>query len=85
MNLKFNNELLKDLNFGDVYLLAMSELYDNISEAIQKSTEDFSKILKKCEKPARRLRENCEKGFSQSAEEHPKPSIKSRVFEKSQR
>ena len=39
MNLKFNNELLKDLNFGDVYLLAMSELYDNISEAIQKSTE----------------------------------------------
>ena len=39
MNLKFNNEVLKDLNFGDVYLLAMSELYDNISEAIQKSTE----------------------------------------------
>lgn len=39
MNLKFSNELLKDLNFGDVYLLAMSELYDNISEAIQKSTE----------------------------------------------
>lgn len=39
MNLKFKNELLKDLNFGDVYLLAMSELYDNISEAIQKSTE----------------------------------------------
>lgn len=39
MNLKFNNDLLKDLNFGDIYLLAMSELYDNISEAIQKSTE----------------------------------------------
>ena len=39
MNLKFNNEMLKDLNFGDIYLLAMSELYDNVSEAIQKSTE----------------------------------------------
>ena len=39
MNLKFTNPNLKDLNFGDVYLLAMSELYDNISEAIQKSTE----------------------------------------------
>ncbi|MGN1299305.1 MAG: uridine diphosphate-N-acetylglucosamine-binding protein YvcK [Candidatus Scatovivens sp.] len=39
MNLKFKNDLLKDLNFGDIYLLAMSELYDNISEAIQKSTE----------------------------------------------
>ena len=39
MNLKFKNDLLKDLNFGDVYLLAMSELYENISEAIQKSTE----------------------------------------------
>lgn len=39
MNLNFKDSRLKDLNFGDIYMLAMSELYDNISEAIQKSTE----------------------------------------------
>ncbi len=39
MGLRFSNPLLQDLNFGDIYLLAMSELYNNISEAIQKSTE----------------------------------------------
>lgn len=39
MNLKFSNERLRGLNFGDIYLTAMNELYENISEAIQKSTE----------------------------------------------
>lgn len=39
MNLNFKYSRLKNLNFGDIYMLAMSELYNNISEAIQKSTE----------------------------------------------
>jgi len=39
MNLNFKNERLRGLNFGDIYLTAMNELYPNISEAIQKSTE----------------------------------------------
>lgn len=39
MNLNFEASKLKDLNFGDIYMLAMSELYNNIPEAIQKSTE----------------------------------------------
>lgn len=39
MNLNFKNERLQGLNFGDVYLTAMNELYGNISEAILKSTE----------------------------------------------
>ena len=39
MNLNFENERLRGLNFGDIYLTAMNELYGNISEAIQKSTE----------------------------------------------
>lgn len=39
MNLDFKNERLRGLNFGDIYLTAMNELYGNISEAIQKSTE----------------------------------------------
>lgn len=39
MNLNFQNERLRGLNFGDIYLTAMNELYGNISEAIQKSTE----------------------------------------------
>ena len=39
MNHKFVNDRLYGLNFGDVYLTAMNELYSNISEAIQKSTE----------------------------------------------
>lgn len=39
MNLKFSNERLRGLNFGDVFLTGMNELYSNISEAIQKSTE----------------------------------------------
>lgn len=39
MDFKFLNGQLKDLNFGDIYLLAMSQIYNNISEAIQKSTE----------------------------------------------
>jgi len=39
LNLNFKNDRLKNLNFGDIYLTAMSEAYSNISEAIQKSTE----------------------------------------------
>ncbi len=39
MQLNFRNERLHGLNFGDIYLTAMNELYGNISEAIQKSTE----------------------------------------------
>lgn len=35
----FENERLEGLNFGDVYFTAMNEIYSNISEAIQKSTE----------------------------------------------
>lgn len=36
--LNFQNERLKGLNFGDIYLTAMNEIYSNISEAILKST-----------------------------------------------
>ena len=39
LDLNFKNERLKDLNFGDIYLTAMSEIYSNISEAILKSTQ----------------------------------------------
>jgi len=39
MNFNFKDDRLKDLNFGDIYMLAMSEIYDNPSEAIRKSTE----------------------------------------------
>ena len=39
MNHKFKNERLYGLNFCDVYMTAMNELYSNMSEAIQKSTE----------------------------------------------
>lgn len=38
MYLNFENERLKGLNFGDIYLTAMNEIYSNISEAILKST-----------------------------------------------
>ena len=40
MKLNFSNtETLHGLNFGDIYLYAMDELYGNISESIRKSTE----------------------------------------------
>lgn len=39
IHLNFKNERLRGLNFGDIYLTAMNEMYGNISEAIQKSTE----------------------------------------------
>lgn len=39
MNFNFKDDRLKDLNFGDIYMLAMSEIYDNVPEAIRKSTE----------------------------------------------
>ena len=38
-DLNFQNERLRGLNFGDIYLTAMNESYNNISEAILKSTE----------------------------------------------
>ena len=34
-----NNSRLKDLNFGDIYLTAMNEIYNNPPDAIRKSTE----------------------------------------------
>ena len=39
INWNFKNERLRCLNFGDIYLTAMNEIYSNISEAILKSTE----------------------------------------------
>ncbi len=39
MNMNFRNERLRGLNFGDIFLTAMNEIYSNISEAILKSTE----------------------------------------------
>lgn len=39
LNWNFQNERLRGLNFGDIYLTAMNEIYSNISEAILKSTE----------------------------------------------
>ena len=39
INWNFQNERLRGLNFGDIYLTAMNEMYNNISEAILKSTE----------------------------------------------
>ena len=39
MNFNFKDDRLKDLNFGDIYMLAMSEIYDNVSEAIAKKYE----------------------------------------------
>lgn len=39
INWNFQNERLRGLNFGDIYLTAMNEIYSNISEAILKSTE----------------------------------------------
>ena len=39
LNWNFKNERLRGLNFGDIYLTAMNEMYNNISEAILKSTE----------------------------------------------
>ena len=46
LTLKFQNPRLKNLSFGDIYLLAMNELCGNISEAIQKSTEVLNIIGK---------------------------------------
>ncbi len=37
MNLKFSNNFLKDLSFGDIYLLAMEELYGDFYDSIEKS------------------------------------------------
>ena len=39
MNWNFKNRKLKGLEFGDIYLLALNEMFDNVSEGIQKSTE----------------------------------------------
>lgn len=39
INLNFRNERLRGLNFGDIYLAAMGEIYGNVSEAIAKSAD----------------------------------------------
>ncbi len=39
MNLEFKNPRLRNLNFGDIYLTAMNEIYENVPDAIRKSTE----------------------------------------------
>lgn len=39
MNLNFKNEKLYGLNFGDLYLVAMNEIYSNMSEAILRSSQ----------------------------------------------
>lgn len=36
MNLHFSNNILKDLSFGDIYLLAMEELYGDFYDSIEK-------------------------------------------------
>jgi len=38
LNLNFENERLRGLNFGDIYILAMKELYGNFSESIEKAS-----------------------------------------------
>lgn len=38
-NLKFTNERLKNLNFGDIYLEAMNEMFSSTSVGLKKSTE----------------------------------------------
>lgn len=39
LNYEFNNEKLKNLNFGDLYLYTMGDIYGNFSEALNKSSE----------------------------------------------
>ena len=39
LNLKFNQGMLRDLSFGDVYLYTMKELYGDFTESIEKSKE----------------------------------------------
>ena len=35
----FTSEVLEGMNFGDIYLLAMQEIFGNVSTSIKKSTE----------------------------------------------
>ncbi len=39
LNLKFNQGMLRDLSFGDIYLYTMKELYGDFAESIEKSKE----------------------------------------------
>ena len=39
LNLKFNQGMLQDLSFGDIYLYTMKELYGDFTESIEKSKE----------------------------------------------
>lgn len=39
LNLKFNQGMLRNLTFGDVYLYAMKELYGDFTESIEKSKD----------------------------------------------
>lgn len=38
LNLKFNDKMLNDLTFGDIYLYAMKELYKDFTDSIEKSS-----------------------------------------------
>ena len=35
----FTSEVLEGMNFGDIYLLAMQEIFGNVSTSIKKSKE----------------------------------------------
>ncbi len=39
LNLKFNQGMLRELSFGDIYLYTMKELYGDFTESIEKSKE----------------------------------------------
>ena len=39
LNLKFNQGMLRDLSFGDIYLYSIKELYGDFTESIEKSKE----------------------------------------------
>lgn len=42
LNYKFNNGVLKSLSFGDIYLLAMKELYGDFSASVEQSNNVLS-------------------------------------------
>ena len=46
MNIKFHNEVLNSLSFGDIFLLAMNELNDDFTKSIEK-TKDILNITGK--------------------------------------
>lgn len=44
LNLNFSSEKLRGLNFGDIYLLAMQEIYGNVATAIKKASSSLNTI-----------------------------------------